>query len=864
MSRPLKTDEHWQRADDLFQRALALPRAERSAWLAAEAGEDGALRARVEQLLAAAELPTDSAFVPGGALAGALGEDLAGQLVRHRGLTPGARLGPYEIVEEIGRGGMAVVYRARRAEGGFEQQVALKVIKRGTDTEEVLSRFTQERQILASLEHPSIARLYGGGSTAEGQPYFTMELVEGEPIDRYCARRDLRLEQRLRLFFHVGRAVEHAHHNLVVHRDIKPSNVLVTAEGHVKLLDFGIAKLIDPDPWPAAAPATRTHLRLLTPEYASPEQIKGQPVTTATDVYQLGLLLYELLTGKRPFALAGRSPTELEELICNQPPPAPSTALSVVTGSLESRAEGLSSRLRRRLVRRLKGDLDNIVLKALAKEPERRYSGAGALVDELERFLDGRPVAARPASLAYRASKFARRHAWSLGATATLLVVATGLTTVYTAGLARARTRAEQEAERADRVSRFLGSVLAAADPRSSRSGPLTARSLVDEGLKRIDTELADQPDTQATTLMRLGEIYRNLGDFTKARACFERALALRVPLYGEESLQVAESRHRLGASLRTHNLPRARELLEAALAVRRAQLGNNHPDVALCQLDLATALWMAGENEGAHRHLDEGYAALKATLGVESPEVAEALFAQAFYFNRLQRYAEGIELLQRALNIQERAFGATSAQVIQILDALVNLHLYAGEPAAARPYLERAQASARSSLDPDDPLLSSLSFHESKILRHEGRLDLAYDRLEDALARAERLHGATSASTLTYLEEKVRLLKWMKKPAEALAVSLDYLGRMEHIFGADSPHLSADLIEQADLLRLVGRQQEARAVFDRGLALGENTPPRLLPQNTLLFHARLADDLHHPRAAELHARAEAGGAQEH
>jgi eukaryotic-like serine/threonine-protein kinase len=332
------------------------------------------------------------------------------RLTANDGIGDGARIGPFRIVRELGRGGMGVVYLAERADGGFAQQVALKVLKRGLETDEVLARFRQERQILASLTHPNIARLLEGGMTADERPYFAMELVEGEPIDEYCARAGLDIGARVDLCIAVASAVQYAHRHLVIHRDLKPSNVLITPDGEIKLPDFGIAKLIASDADAVAVPQTRTIARMMTPEYASPEQVRGGAITTASDVYQLGLMLYEVLTGTRAQSLDGLDAAAADRVVCDTEPRRPST---VVT----------EARLRRELA----GELDTIVLTALQKEPERRYPSVEALIADLVDYRDGRPISARAPSLAYRARKFVGRHRVASAATAVGVALLGGL-----------------------------------------------------------------------------------------------------------------------------------------------------------------------------------------------------------------------------------------------------------------------------------------------------------------------------------------------------------------------------------------------------------------------------------------------------
>jgi serine/threonine protein kinase/tetratricopeptide (TPR) repeat protein len=450
--------ERFQRADSIFGAALDRAPDERGGYVDAACGEDLELRAAVHRLLRAhtrsAEFFAHSAaefaapLIDPAALRAELGRP--------------ERVGPFRIMREIGHGGMGAVYLGERDDGQFRQRVAIKLIRGGFGQDQLVRRFVQERQILASLEHPNIARLLDGGVSPDGMPYFAMEYIEGEPIDRFCARRQLPLEERLRLFRDVCDAVDHAHGQRVVHRDLKPSNILVTPGGQVKLLDFGVAKLLEAGSGEIEAPATRTALRALTPEYAAPEQVRGEPATTAADVYALGVLLYELLVGERPYRLRGRSAGEVERVVCETEPPLPSVAarrLRAAAGNAgRSAAEpgGGGSRGQdirdERWWRRLRGDLDTIVIKALHKQAERRYASAGALADDLRRFAEGKPVLARPDSLAYRFRKYIDRRRSRLGIAAAFVALTLGFVALYTTRVAAERSGSATLAAPPDRI----------------------------------------------------------------------------------------------------------------------------------------------------------------------------------------------------------------------------------------------------------------------------------------------------------------------------------------------------------------------------------------------------------------------------
>ncbi|MEJ7617998.1 MAG: serine/threonine-protein kinase [Pyrinomonadaceae bacterium] len=421
------SSERWKQVEEIFQSALDLALDEREAFVAAACAADPTLRQEVAALIAQYEAAGDFIETPalphaGLNLAGLAGSGATTQPLEDEiPLMVGRRIGAYRIVREIGRGGMGAVYLAVRADSEFQKRVAIKLVKRGMDTDFILRRFRNERQILASLDHPNIARLLDGGTTDDGLPYFVMEYIEGEPLYDYCDSRKLAIPERLRLFCQACAAVSYAHHNLIVHRDIKPGNILVTASGELKLLDFGIAKLLNPDLAADTFALTATAMRLMTPEYASPEQVQGKPASPASDIYSLGVLLYELLTGHRPYRLRYRAPHEITRVICEQEPEPPSAAIArpddLLADSGADEAATLDVLCRNRgattiefLRRALAGNLDQIILKSLSKEPQRRYTSVENLCEDITSHLAGRNVAARRTS-DFAADKIARPRA---------------------------------------------------------------------------------------------------------------------------------------------------------------------------------------------------------------------------------------------------------------------------------------------------------------------------------------------------------------------------------------------------------------------------------------------------------------------
>ena len=746
---------------DLLVAVLDRPASQREAFIES-ACADPAARAGVLRLLR--ELDDNDPFLsPGGAAAGAFGDDLAEALARDEGVPLGVRVGPYRIVSELGRGGMAVVYLADRVDGAFEQQVALKVVRRGIDTDEVLTRFRRERQILASLTHAGIARLLDGGETPDGRPYLVMELVGGEPIDRYCERRGLGVDARVDLCIAVARAVQHAHRHLVVHRDLKPSNILVTADGEVRLLDFGIAKLLETSPVEYAAPPTRTALRAMTPEYASPEQVLGGPITTGSDVYQLGLILFELLTGRRAQVLEGLGPADIERVVCQQPPPRPSAV------------DHLPTSLRRQLL----GDLDNVVLRALQKEPERRYGSVDRLLDDLVRYRAGLPVAARGDSIRYRAGKLLRRHRRAAAAAAAVVLLVAAIVAFYSMRLASERDRARREAATATAVADFLASLFRAADPVQSAGADVTARELLRRGGERIDAELADQPEVQSRMMDTIGDIYRSID-----------------------------------------LLPAAIALHEKALDVRRRRLGARHPDVAQSQTRLATDLYFAGRYDEARAQFVQALEIQEAVLGPDHADLAATLGGLGLVHRRAGQPERARDFLERALTVRERALGAEHPSLAVTANNLGLVHVRLRNFERARELFERAIAIHERQYGPDSPRVGGTLANLGDLFRETGDLQQARRAQERALAIVEKAYGPDHRDTATGLNALGQVLVEMRLYDEARPIFERARDTYVRALGPDHAYVAFPVENLGDVFRATGEYRLAESHYERALEI--------------------------------------------
>ncbi len=648
--------ERWARIEAALDAVLDRLDEPREAVLAELCGDDVELRREVERLLRSIDASDQEFERPPTEIV-----EAAAAVTTREQLQPGDIVGHYRVVELIGRGGMGAVYLAERADGSFDRQVALKVVKRGMDTDEILRRFQRERQILARLEHPNIAGLLDGGVTDDGLPYFVMELAHGQPIDVWCDEQRLAVADRIRLFLPVCDAVRLAHRNLIVHRDLKPGNILVV-DGEPKLLDFGIAKMLSADE--DESQATRLQERRLTPEYAAPEQVRNEPTTTATDVYSLGVVLYELLTGRPPYRVQG-SLAEIERVVCTVEPRSPSSiaARDEIRGKSGETTLDIAARRSTRpeaLQAALAGDLDAIVTKALAKEPERRYPSVEAFAEDLRRHLDGHPVEARPASRWYKLDKFIRRNRTAVGlATAAALALITGSgLALWQASRAEAESlRRQAEAERATAARDYLIGLFRDLNPdRLQGQRTFSLDDLIRLGVRNLEP-LGDQPELQASVMNAVGEVVFNLGDDVRADSLFRRAHAILEPAGDHPDL--AESKMGLGEiDRRADRFEQAERWLRGALVIREKSLSPDDPRIAESIAELAFALY----NIGSPASLAESDSLYQRVLGfrgrVSAETRAAALEGRADIRLAQDRHEEARQLYAESLEVWEAAVG--------------------------------------------------------------------------------------------------------------------------------------------------------------------------------------------------------------
>lgn len=705
--------ERWQIIEEVFDSAMGCSPRERPALLAQLCKGDTGLKNQIETLISMEDVARKYLR---SAVQEAAQEFLGEQETSEDKFVE--RIGNYRLLRELGRGGMGAVFLATRDDGEFRQQVALKLSRCEMNTKDILRRFRNERQILAALDHPFISRLLDGGATVEGLPYFVMEYVKGKPLLEYCDEQKLSMEKRLKLFRQICSAVNYAHQNLIIHRDIKPSNILVTADGTPKLLDFGIAKSLGSEVIDSNGTGTRTEAQLLTPEYASPEQLRGEKVTTATDVYSLGVVLYELLTGHRPFRLMKKTPLELMRVICEEEPERPSTIIErreeqtdetrreVTIDTISQARDTQPDKLRRQL----SGDLDNILLKALRKEPERRYSSVEQFSEDIRRHLEELPVIARPDTAGYRARKFIARNRFGVLASTLAvlsLIIAVVATLAQNVQIAKERDRAAQERdtasrerERAERVSAFLADVFKVSSPSESRGNEVKARELLDKAAQNIGNELKDQPEVQATLMATMGEAYANLGLHEQAIALFKRSLETRRRVLGKHP-DVASSLADLGLVLSFHGeFDSAEPFLRESLEMRRELFGNEQEDVANSLGALSSLMYQKNNLAEAERLGLEAMQMRRRIFGAEHPKVAVSLETMGAIMYEQSKFQESENYLLEAIAMRRKLLGNDHPDTVRVIKNLAVTWSESGKENAAEP-LYREVIEARRKLLP-------------------------------------------------------------------------------------------------------------------------------------------------------------------
>lgn len=760
--------DRWLHVNQMFDAVLDLEPRQREGFLRKHCS-DPSIRREVESLLKEVEAADAAGFLDRpihletDALYNALSDVAQAAEEEPFADFTGRQVGPYRIERMLGRGGMGAVFLARRADGEYEQQVALKIMRRDVfQREDLVARLRRERQILASLDHEHVARLLDGGVDDEGRPYLVMEYIDGEPLDAYCDRRSLDMGDRLRLFKQVGDAVAAAHRRAVIHRDLKPSNVLIqerdvgrngetVREPQAKLLDFGIAKLTESDEIPKDAPLTRTGMTVMTPEYAAPEQIQGTDVTTATDVYQLGVVLYELLTGQRPFhdttnGTSGRAHLRaLEEAILSTDPKRPSTAVTRLDNEVTRRTRNAEPV---QLARHLRGDLDAICLKALRKEPGSRYLSVDAFMEDVARYLDGRPVEARRGTAWYRMQKFARRRWKGVVTGLAFIVVLVGGGVFYTTQISAERDRAEMEAQKAEEVTEFLISLFNASNPYAVSRSPEDIRvtDILETAEEKLRAEGTNDPILQATLLHAVGRVYNRVSEYDKAGKLLREAQAMRLEILGPDPTWMVESYDEIATHyLNTGNYTKALAASDTALTASIEAFGRDSDEHASVVSLIATIHNEGREKTGTLKEAEMAYREairIRRSLGGDQDRtiagLMDGLGANLIYQKRL---SEADSVLQSALTLKRKTVDPTSWDISTTLNNLAGVHQKRGQHADAIPLLREA-VSIRKAIIGDHPDIGTALSNLGQSLIETDSLSEAESVLNEGLGIYQRTLG--------------------------------------------------------------------------------------------------------------------------
>lgn len=786
--------DQWQILSPYLDEALTLSEEERACWLETMRAQNPSLADKLCDLLDEYRSAQGKGFLEKTLHFPVLNRSLAGQVV-----------GSYRLVSLVGLGGMGAVWLAERCDGRFERKAAVKFLNVALMGQGGEERFKREGAILGRFSHPHIAELLDAGVNSSGQPYIVLEYVEGKPIDRYCDHARLDVKARISLFLDVLAAVAHAHANLIVHRDIKPTNVLVSKDGQVKLLDFGIAKLLESEgQLNAPTLLTREGDSPLTPEYAAPEQVTGAPITTATDVYTLGVLLYVLLSGQHPAGNALRSPADLVKAIVDTEPLRPSVVVEPSKPDTEATIATAANRASTpdKLRRLLQGDLDTIVGKALKKNPEERYSSATAMADDLRRYLKHEPISARPDTFTYRTVKFVRRNRVVV-ALATLAFVAT------TAGLVGAvlqarmnrqqRDTAFHERDRANRIADFMVRMFKVSNPSEARGNSVTAREILDEASKGMESGLSKDPEVQSQMMYVMGDVYYNLGLFSKSQSLLERALAVQRRVFGPDHPETLRTESLLGRTLQTEGHSEQAEKLEReTLASQRRVLGPENRDTLSTMSRLAGVLMWEGQVSEAEKLDRELLETRRRIFGPEAPETVQAMDNLAYCLSvegeqgKEADLPESEKLSREALAIKQRILGPEHPDTIVSMANLgATLCLEHKLPEAEKLTSEALEMSRRV-LGPEHNVTLDLMTYVVNVLQLEGRYAEAEKLEAETRAIQQRVlgpdHPATAVSTfniaclealqghreqaLSFLREAVTHMR----PQQALAIEGDEL----------------------------------------------------------------------------------------
>ncbi len=746
-------------------------------------------------------------------------------------------IGPYHLLERIGQGGMGEVWLAEQKHP-VRRRVALKLIKAGMNTREIVTRFESERQALALMDHPAIAKVFDAGSTPQGMPYVVMEYVAGVPITEYCDKHRLAMSERLELFVQVCSGVQHAHQKAIIHRDLKPSNILVTqVDGKPvpKIIDFGVAKAISQR---LTAETMFTHAGALigTPEYMSPEQANsgGEDIDTRSDVYSLGVVLYELLVGALPLDLTeirDQAFFELLRRIREEDAPRPSTKLRTSSehSSVAARNRGTEPA---ELDKQLKGDLDSIALKALEKERSRRYSSPSDLAGDIERYLHNEPVLAVPPSLAYRSGKFIRRHRLAVAASAVVALAVFGLIAsliIGSARVARERDRANREAQAAERVSDFLVGAFAISDPDESRGNKITAREVLDKGARQIETDLAGQPALQARLMSTMGKVYEGLGLYEPARQLLDKAIGLQKKTLGPEHQETLASQRMLARILQYQaQYPAAEKLYSETLQKQERLLGSDAMDTLRTKANLGSLYNEQGRYADAEKLLSETVKATTQASGQNSPETMSALHSLAIAYDGERQYAKEADIWEELYRLRSQTLGPDHPDTVSSMQNLAYVYYKLGKAAEAEKLQRQGLEIGRRVLGNDHPSVLLAIGNLANTLLSEGKAAEAEPLQREALEGRRRILGPNHPETQYAIANLANILSAQKRYREAEALYREALQGEIRVLGDNHPEIAFAWYNLATVEAVQGKRNDALADLQKAIDHGYNDPDEI------------------------------------
>ncbi|PWN06647.1 serine/threonine-protein kinase [Rhodohalobacter mucosus] len=830
--------ERWEKVESILDTALTLDEESRTAYIEKACSSDDELLKEVYELLDAIQKSEETDYLstkPGREKM--LMDDLSGISIGSVEDLIGKQIGAFQITEQIGSGGMGAVYKAERARGDFSQQVAIKIVQQGLKSHDTVKRFRMEQQILAALHHPHIAALFDGGVTANGLPFLVMEYVDGMPVDEYCNRNALSVNDRLKLFCDICSAVEYAHSNLIIHRDLKADNIFVDADGRVKILDFGIAKLLDHQMSDMELLETRPGQKFWTPAYAAPEQVEGKNITTSTDVYALGVLLNKLLTGRFPIDLSEKSISEIEMLIRQAEPRLPSLQ---VRDSAQSEEVAVTMNMSPvQLAHKLTGDLDAIIQKALRKEQESRYRSVEQLSDDVSRYLKGFPVHARPENAAYKAGKFIRRNkALVFGSAAVFLsiVTATILSVSFAIETKQAEERALAQAAEAQRqtqvansVNLFLQQIIGQADPITNPEGKdLTLMEAVELANGLVEESFSGQPETEAAVRYTLGTVDMNLGRLERSIDQLKQALTLSLEAFGEEHKQTYGARSQLGlAYIRNGNLEEAENVLTAGLEAAQNAPEEDWRESSMVLNQLGLVYLYRGDGESAEPYLRASYSQ---KTGIDSVETNHDLTTLHNISGALMMQGKLEEATELAQDVMERRIAYHNGfhpEVAQSLNTVAYMLMQQGRNEEALPIRLQDLEMRQELYDGDHPDVARGMHNLANLYHNLGRPEEALPIQEEAVAMWKRTLPETHADVQRGTIVLARIHTALNNHENAIELRQEQLDLQQEASGNNVLERYPHLIEMIENYLQLEDYDGAEEVVREAIALYDNEEGR-------------------------------------